>query len=250
MPTPLGCFFLLFHCLHSKKLEKHFFSYWFCPLLLNKSCILLNFLCGQHSCPLFIFVCTSSKVCSSEHALNQGHRTACERSGLMGHTKNQGLSDSLEDFGFLFHAEIRLSVTRAYQLILRHYFNKCLWQIHVQRCSHSSKSPFVYFSADMIYINKNTFKLNPRNILSPTKTHAESMSGLALKSCQCCKTNAPLGWLVEWINFVTQRGQASWFWCCLKGHDELGRNSPGFQHYSNATRHAINLYLGRVYNFM
>lgn len=162
-----------------------------------------------------------------------------------GSHQDKGLCDSLEDAGFLFHAEISLCVTRSYQLILRHYFNKCLWQIHVQKCSHSFKSPFVYFSADMTYINKNNFKLNkiqPKNM--------QKVSGLALESCQCYKTNTPQGWLVEWLNLVMQRGPASWFWCCLKGSDELGRNPPGFQYYSNATRPAINLCLGRVHNFL
>lgn len=75
----------------------------------------------------------------------------------------------------------------------------------------------------------------------------QEVSGLALKSCQCCKTNTPQGWLVEWLNSVTQRGPASWFCCCLKGYDELGRNPSGFQHYSNATRHAIHFVIN---NFM
>lgn len=127
---------------------KHFFSYWFCPLLLNKSCILLNFLCGQHSCPLFIFVCISSSMCSLEHVLNQGHWRVFRSDGSH---QNKGLCDSLKDVGFLFHAEIRWSVTRSYQLILRHYFNKCLWQTRSEVQSLLQVSLCLLFSWHNLY---------------------------------------------------------------------------------------------------
>lgn len=55
----------------------------------------------------------------------------------------------------------------------------------------------------------------------------QKVSGLALESCQCYKTNTPQilqGWLVEWLNLVMQTGPASWFWRCLKSFDEFERN--------------------------
>lgn len=138
---------------------KHFFSYWFCPLLLNKSCILLNFLWPTQLSLVYFCVLLQQRAQLGTR-IKPGTLNSLWVFSSDGSHQNKGLSDSLQDFSFLFHAEIRLSGRRAYQLVLRHYFNKCLWQIDAQRCRDSFKSPFVYFSADMTYINKNSFKLN------------------------------------------------------------------------------------------